>query len=124
MNSTTSLVARQYRLQQWADQIRECQNRSAEMSVKEWCAQHEITVANYYYRLKEVRKACLEHFSYDAIPQSIVPVPAELMSGASATQSISASELEVSINNICVRVTNETSPELLKMVLQVATDVK
>lgn len=46
------------------------------------------------------------------------------MSGASATQSISASELEVSINNICVRVTNETSPELLKMVLQVATDVK
>lgn len=122
MNSTTSLVARQYRLQQWADQIRECQNRSTGMSVKEWCGQHEITVANYYYRLKEVRKSCLEHFSYDDIPQSIVPVPVELTSGDS--QSVSASILEVSINNICIHVTNETSPELLKMVLQVGADVK
>ncbi len=42
MNSTTSLVARQYRLQQWADQIRECQNRSAGVSIKEWCIQHEL----------------------------------------------------------------------------------
>lgn len=122
MNSTTSLVARQYQLQQWADQIRECQNRSVGMSVKEWCSQHELTVANYYYRFKEVRKACLEHFSYDAIPQSIVPVPTEFMSGDS--QSVSASGLEVSINNICIHVTNETSPELLKMVLQVTADVK
>ncbi|MBE5977556.1 MAG: IS66 family insertion sequence element accessory protein TnpB [Paenibacillaceae bacterium] len=122
MNSTTSLVARQYRLQQWADQIRECQNRSAGVSVKEWCNQHELTAANYYYRLREVRKACLDHISYNAIPQSIVPVPTELMSGD--LRSVSASGLKVSINNICIRVTNETSPELLKMVLQVAADVK
>jgi len=122
MNSTTSLVARQYRLQQWADQIRECQNRPAGISVKEWCSQHEITAANYYYRLKEVRKACLDHISYDAIPQSIVPIPSELMSGDSP--SISASGLEVSVNNVCIHVTNGTSPELLKMVLQVAADVK
>lgn len=122
MNSTTSLVARQYRLKQWADQIRECQNRSVGMSVKEWCGQHELTVANYYYRLKEVRKACLDHVSYDAIAQSIVPVPAELMSVGS--QSGSASGLEVLVNNICIHVTDETSPELLKMVLQVAADVK
>lgn len=124
MNSTTSLVARQYRLQQWADQIRKCQNRSAGMSIKEWCGQHELTVANYYYRLKEVRKACLDHVSYDAIAQSIVPVPAELMSGDSQSESESATGLEVSVNNICIHVTNDTSPELLKMVLRVAADVK
>ncbi len=122
MNSTTSLVARQYRLQEWADQIRDCQNRSSGLSVTEWCSQHEITPANYYYRLREVRKACLDHISYDSIPQTIVPVPAELMIGDS--QSTSRSGLEVSINNICIHVTNETTPELLKMVLQVATDVK
>lgn len=122
MNSTTSLVARQYRIQQWADQIRECQNRSTGMSVKEWCSQHALSVANYYYRLKEVRKTCLDHISYDAIPQSIVPVPAELMKGNS--QPTSVSSLEVSVNNICIHVTNETTPELLRMVLQVATDVK
>jgi len=57
VNSTTSLAARQYRLQQWVEQIQKCQNRSPGVSIKEWCDQHEITVANYYYRLREVRKA-------------------------------------------------------------------
>ncbi len=122
MNSTTSLVARQYRLQQWADQIRECQNRSTEMSISEWCGQHELTTANYYYRLKEVRKACLDHISYDAMPQRVVPVPVELM--RTDSQPTSVFGLEVSVNNICIHVTNETTPELLRMVLQVAADVK
>ena len=27
-----------------------------------WCAQHGITKANYYYRLKRVRKACLDQY--------------------------------------------------------------
>ena len=107
--STTSLVARQYRLQQWADQIRECQNRFIGMSVSKWCSQHELTTANYYYRLKEVRKACLEHISYDDMPQSIVPVPTELMGGASQPASVSG--LEVLVNNIYIHVTKETTPE-------------
>ena len=122
MNSTTSLIARQYRIQQWADQIRECQNRSAGISIKEWCSQHALTAANYYYRLREVRKACLDNLSYNTMPQSIVPVPTELMCDHS--QSVSVSELKVSVNHVCIHVTNETSPELLKMVLQVAADVK
>ena len=110
MNSTTtSLVARQYRLQQWADQIRECQNRSSGLSVKEWCSQHELTAANYYYRLKEVCKACLDHVSHDAMSQSVVPVPAVLMHQHS--QPASASGLEVSVNNVSIHVTNETSPD-------------
>ena len=29
------------------------------MSVEAWCSQQGITKANYYYRLKRVRKACL-----------------------------------------------------------------
>lgn len=122
MNSTTSLVARQYRIQQWAEQIRECQNRSAGVSVKEWCKQHALTTANYYYRLREVRKACLDNISYDAMPQNIVPIPAELIRNHS--QDISVPELKVSVNDVCIHVTNRTSPELLKMVLQVAADVK
>lgn len=122
MNSTTSLVARQYRLQQWANQIRESQSRPTGMSIKEWCNQNELTTANYYYRFKEVRKACLDHISYDDIPQSIVPVPAQLMRGDLQPSSVSG--LEVTVNNVCIRVTNETIPELLRMVLQVAADVK
>ena len=60
MSSQTSLVAEQVRLQQWAAQIQECQSRPADMKVETWCSEHGITKANYYYRLRRVRKACLE----------------------------------------------------------------
>lgn len=60
MNTQTSLVAEQIRLQQWVDQIRDCQNRPSDMKVDAWCQEHGITKANYYYRLRRVRKACLE----------------------------------------------------------------
>ena len=33
------------------------------MDVAAWCAQHGITKANYYYRLKRVRKACLDQLA-------------------------------------------------------------
>ena len=47
MRSATTAVAVQYRLKEWAEQIRECQNRPAGMSVVNWCASHGITKANY-----------------------------------------------------------------------------
>ena len=50
VKTNASKVARQYRLQQWAEQIRECNNRSPESSVKDWCAHHNISTANYYYK--------------------------------------------------------------------------
>ena len=57
MASQTSIVAKQVRLMEWAEQIRDCQNRPKEMDVAAWCAQHGITKANYYYRLKRIRNA-------------------------------------------------------------------
>ena len=60
MRSETTMVAEQCRLREWAAQIRDCQSRPSGMSVVEWCACHGITKANYYYRLRRVRKACLE----------------------------------------------------------------
>ncbi len=42
MNTQTSLVAEQIRLQQWADQIRDCQNRPSDMKVDVWCQEHGI----------------------------------------------------------------------------------
>ena len=58
MSSETSVAAEQCRLQEWAAQIRDCQSRPAGMSIVSWCACHGITKANYYYRLRRVRKAC------------------------------------------------------------------
>lgn len=120
MNSTTSLVAHQCRIQEWAAQIRDCKNRATGMTVKEWCDQHEVTTANYYYRLTQVRKACLESVPIKPVEQSVVPIPAEMLNNSSALNG----DVELCINDICIRVKTDTSPELLKMVLQVATHVK
>lgn len=121
MKSNTSVVARQYRIQQWATQIQECNKRPAGVSIKCWCDEHNVTVANYYYRLREVRKACLENLPTESNTRQLVPVPTELVSTSNTTVN---SFLEVVVNDICIRVTEATSPELLKMVLQVATNVK
>ena len=58
MKSQTSLVASQVRLQHWAEQIKDCQNRPEDMDVKTWCDQNGLTKANYYYRVRKVREAC------------------------------------------------------------------
>lgn len=122
MSSITTTVARQYRLQEWATQIRECQRRPQNLTVKDWCVQHQITVANYYYRLRQVREACLEGMISDVESQSVVAVPAALIEHASSTSD--SSTLEIEINSMRVCVSENTSPNLLKMVLQVAADVK
>ena len=59
MKSQTSLVAQQTRLNQWAEQIRECNNRPQGMTVDEWCFENGITKSNYYWRLRKVREALL-----------------------------------------------------------------
>ncbi len=44
MKSYTSLVAQQTRLSEWADLIRDCQNRPQGMKIDEWCQLHDITI--------------------------------------------------------------------------------
>ena len=75
MATQTSLVAQQIRLRQWAEQIRECQNRPEGMDVQTWCTQNNITKANYYYRLRRVREACLGQFQHTATTFVELPVP-------------------------------------------------
>ena len=60
MKFHTSLVAQQTRLSEWADQIRDCQNRPQGMKIDAWCQLHDITKASYYWRLRKVREAYLE----------------------------------------------------------------
>ena len=88
MITQTSLVAGQVRLRQWSEQIRDCQNRPEGMDVETWCSQNHITKSNYYYRLRRVRKACL-----DQIPEIEVPAFVELPAlDTSDTESILGSD--------------------------------
>ncbi|MCR1842963.1 hypothetical protein [Murimonas intestini] len=59
MKSHTSLVAQQTRLSEWAELVRDCQNRPQGMKIDEWCHLHDIMKAWYYWRLRKVREAFL-----------------------------------------------------------------
>ncbi len=117
MKSTTSLVASQYRLHQWAAQIKDCQNRPAEMKVDDWCAQNNIKKANYYYRLRQVRESCIENVS-----QEIVPVSLGLLT--SETKAQKEEGLDILIHGISIHVTEHTPSKLLSSVLKVIADVQ
>jgi hypothetical protein len=75
MSSTTSMVATHYRLQEWAEQVRACQNRPDGMKIIDWCAQNNITKADYYYRLRKVREACLESMPKDIFQHQLFRYP-------------------------------------------------
>jgi hypothetical protein len=102
VKSVTSSVARNYRLQEWAIQIRECQNRLPGTSIKEWCGQHDLNVANYYYRLREVRKACLQNIPEEPMTQNIVPVPLNLITSSAN------SAIEINVGKIRIAVSDAT----------------
>ena len=119
MSSETSIVAADFRLQEWAAQIRECQSRPAGMSVVSWCACHGITKANYYYRLRRVREACLESISGEDLPQQIVPVRPEILRVDEKNSSDARRGLDISINEYSIHVTEYSSLSLLAEVLKV-----
>ena len=60
MKSQTSLIAKQIRMQQWAEDVAECNSRPAGMTIDEWCSEHGMKKATYYWRLGALRKACLD----------------------------------------------------------------
>lgn len=74
MATQTSLVAQQVRIRQWAEQIRNCQNRPKGMDVETWCTQNNLTKANYYYRLRRVRQICLDQMQ-DTETTAFVELP-------------------------------------------------
>lgn len=75
MSTKTSLVACQYRLQKWDTQIQNCKNRPFDMTVAQWCDQHDITTANYYYRQGGVRKALLSSVGQPSEEQFCQSIP-------------------------------------------------
>ncbi len=119
MSSETTIVATEFRLQEWAAQIRECKNRPAGMSVVEWCTCNGITKANYYYRLRRVREACLENITQGSGTQQVVPVEPMLLKQKGKTGDCPGSGLDIRVKGCSIHVTEETSLQLLAEVLEV-----
>lgn len=110
----TNRVAKQYQLREWAEMVSDC--RTSGMKIEDWCAQNGISKANYYYRLRRVREACLE-----SDPHEIVPVPKPVINDVTTKDN---GYLDISVNGITIHVTENTPLALLNSVLQVISHAK
>lgn len=124
---STAMIAQQFRLQKWAEQIKDCNNRPHGMTVDEWCEKNDVTKANYYYRLKRVRQVYLETIPEKEIPPTtIVPVSITGTSIAVTPTDVPIAEssgaLEITGKGFSLTVTSETPLELLGKVLKVMGD--
>lgn len=123
MKSQTSLAARNCRLQEWSKMVHSCNNRPIGMSVDEWCRENSITTANYYYRMTQVRKACLDSLSDEAVNQEVAPAEESCIKKL-LPESVKGSSLEFDFHGATLRVTDQTSDALLAKVLGVLAHVE
>lgn len=115
MKSQTSLVASQVRMQQWAEQIRNCQNRPEDMDVATWCDQNGITKANYYYRLRRVREACLA--TIQESKPSFVELPTPTVQKVEENPVGSVVATLHSPNGFTLEISNHASAEFIRSVI-------
>ena len=118
MKSQTSLVAQQMRLSEWAEQIKECQNRPQGMKIDEWCRLHGITKANYYWRLRRVREAFLE--TAENAPTFVeLPAPIAAEPVATATTETKIVAILKGKNQLTLEITDQASSTFLNALLGV-----
>lgn len=122
MKSQTSIVASKVRLQQWAEMIQECQSRPAGMKIDTWCEEHNISKANYYYRLRRVREACLE-MTETSNRFVELPVPTSKPPILKAMDSKKIAVLRAS-NGLSVEIYSGASPEIIQSLIGALAYVK
>ena len=88
------------------------------MTVVGWCACHGITKANYYYRLRRVREACLENYLGEVPPQQIVPVAQEILQQEKKNSNVPRTGLDISIKGFSIHIEESSSVPLLAQVLE------
>lgn len=110
-------VTSQYRLSQWTEIVRQC--RSSGQSVAVWCAENNISITSYYYRLRRIREAACEALPSLNAKHSIVPVniPVHTVEDNSRDQG-SSSDIVVRMGTITLEISNNASTTLIEATLR------
>lgn len=130
MKSRESMVAKQVRLKQWAKQVQSCNNRPSGMTVDEWCVQNNLTKANYYWRMKQVRIACLnaaEQSGYDFVELPVpVKPPTELsvINPGTAIDGIPSAAIIRTGSGLSIELSETASAEFIQKLLGALAYVK
>lgn len=121
MKSQTSVVAEQTRLRSWAELIKDCQSRPKGMTIETWCQQNGIKKDNYYYRLRRVRQACLNHVEDHEAQFVELPAPVSHLSQVTETTEGSRNGEIVAVlrgqNNFSIEIYSSATPDLIKLLI-------
>lgn len=114
----TSKVIHQAKLNSWAESIREQQASS--LSVVEWCKQKHLSTTQFYYWRRQLADQFVEAQLPDIVPIS-TPITDSCTTFKNCTTDTTISPLSsltISIGEIKLEVTEETSDILLAKVLK------
>ena len=94
-------VTRQFRLQQWAEALRD--HKESSLTVMEWCRLHNVSKYQYYYRQRQVRKYAAQQLALKA-PETSKPVFVEV--DADMYQKPAHTEQTFPVVSACIRTGN------------------
>ena len=115
-------VTRQFRLQQWAEALRD--HKESGLTVMEWCRRHNVSKYQFYYRQREVRKHAAQCLSLQTV-QTDKPVFVEVAQAQLSQPVRPDTDPTLSRVSACIRtgtadilVSDETSEELRAKILR------
>ena len=115
-------VTRQFRLQQWAEALRD--HKESGLTVMEWCRLHNVSKYQFYYRQREVRKHAAQFLALQPV-QAGKPAFVEVSHALRSQPAVPDTDPVLSRVTACIRagnadifVSDETSEELLAKILR------
>ena len=115
-------VTRQFRLQQWAEALRD--HTESGLTVMEWCRLHNVSKYQFYYRQREVRKHAAQFLALQPV-QADKPAFVEVSHALRSQPAAPDTDPVLSRVTACIRagnadifVSDETSEELLAKILR------
>lgn len=114
----TSLTVRTMRRQSWASMIHE--QAASGLTVREWCAQNDITTKTFYYRRKQVQAMLLDSVRESRFEELTSSDPSHFKPEGTASPTIVFSpQLVLSADGILIGINEETPKQLLRDTLEV-----
>ena len=113
----------------WLNIVNQCQNRPADMSVKQWLAENDIKEKAYYYWLRKFRKEAYNQMQLPAVSTKAdvtfteisMPIVAASTETITATAEPCEAVAVIKCSGLTIELSNAISEGLLSRLLQEVT---
>lgn len=109
----------------WINIIRQCQNRPAGTTAKQWLAENDISEKSYYYWLRKIRREVCEQEGLQEVTTpselSFVEIPVKTALDIAPVPTAPATTTPVAVirsDSLTLELSNDISESLLRRLLQ------